>query len=55
MGHGSYMISSNAHTWSHSKKEENMVSKSFTFTTGDIIILEVNLENKVNLLSNLDT
>ncbi|CAD8057396.1 unnamed protein product [Paramecium primaurelia] len=46
LGHGSYMISSNAHTWSHSKKEENMVQKSFTFTTGDIIIVEVNLENK---------
>ncbi|CAD8050421.1 unnamed protein product [Paramecium primaurelia] len=47
LGHGSYMISSNAHTWSHSKKEENMVQKSFTFTTGDIIIVEINLENKI--------
>ncbi|CAD8151192.1 unnamed protein product [Paramecium octaurelia] len=46
LGHGSYMISSNAHTWSHSKKEENMVQKSFTFTTGDIIIVDVSLENK---------
>lgn len=25
LGHGSYMISSNGHCWSHSKKEENMV------------------------------
>ncbi|CAK66025.1 unnamed protein product (macronuclear) [Paramecium tetraurelia] len=46
LGHGSYMISSNAHTWSHSKKEENMVQKAFNFTTGDIIIVEIMLENK---------
>lgn len=41
------MISSNGHMWSHSKKDENMVIKSFTFTTGDIIIIDFNLENKV--------
>ncbi|CAD8132561.1 unnamed protein product [Paramecium octaurelia] len=46
LGHGSYMNSSNTCTWSHSKKEENMVQKSFTFTTGDIIIVDVSLENK---------
>ncbi|CAD8056824.1 unnamed protein product [Paramecium primaurelia] len=47
MGHGSYMASSNDHVWSHNKKEENMVSKQFPFGTGDIIIIDVNLENKI--------
>lgn len=41
------MASSNDHVWSHNKKEENMISKSFPFGTGDIIIIDVNLENKV--------
>jgi hypothetical protein len=42
------MISSNGHMWSHSKKEENMVQKSFNFATGDIIVIDFNLENKVS-------
>ncbi|CAD8185112.1 unnamed protein product [Paramecium octaurelia] len=46
LGHGSYMISSNAYIWSHSKKEENHILKSFFFTKDDIIIVDVNLEIK---------
>lgn len=45
------MASNNDHVWSHNKKEENMVSKSLKFGVGDIVILDLNLENKVILLS----
>ncbi|CAD8062816.1 unnamed protein product [Paramecium sonneborni] len=47
LGHGSYMASNNDHVWSHNKKEENMVSKSLKFGVGDIVILDLNLENKI--------
>lgn len=36
-GHGAYMISSNAGTWSHIDSAWNNVVKAFKFTTGDIV------------------
>ncbi|CAK75657.1 unnamed protein product (macronuclear) [Paramecium tetraurelia] len=47
IGHGSYMASSNDLVFSHHKQEENMISKSFPFATGDIVILDVNFENQI--------
>lgn len=48
-GHGSYMISSNGYSWSHSQADLNSVMKSFHFNTvGDIIYLEYDpKENKI--------
>lgn len=40
IGHGSYLISSNGYSWSHSVKELNSASKTFQFTVNDIVYLE---------------
>ena len=37
IGHGSYLLSSNGYTWSHSEKTENSVNKGFSFCANDII------------------
>ena len=39
-GHGMYLISANGYTWSHSQSEDNSKVGSFSFYTGDTIILE---------------
>ena len=39
IGHGSYLISANGYSWSHSLKDFNSTNKSFTFATGDTIYL----------------
>lgn len=42
IGHGSYLISTNGYSWSHSIKEFNSVFKCFTFAVGDTINIEYN-------------
>ena len=41
LGHGSYLISSNGYSWSHSIQGDNSVYKSFQFTTNDVIRMEL--------------
>ena len=40
LGHGSYLISTNGYSWSHSVKEFNSSFKCFTFAVGDIVYIE---------------
>lgn len=40
IGHGSYLISSNGYSWSHSVKEFNSAFKTFQFNINDIVYLE---------------
>ena len=40
IGHGSYLISSNGYSWSHSVKEYNSACKTFQFNINDIIYIE---------------
>jgi len=40
IGHGSYLISTNGYSWSHSVKEFNSAFKTFQFTVNDIIYIE---------------
>ena len=40
IGHGSYLISCNGYSWSHSVKEFNYACKAFNFTNNDIIYIE---------------
>ena len=47
LGHGSYLISGNGYSWSHSKKEDNVQYKCFTFEVGTVVICEFDPENKV--------
>lgn len=42
IGHGSYLISTNGYSWSHSVKEYNSSFKCFTFAVGDTIHIEYN-------------
>ena len=37
IGHGSYLLSSNGYTWSHSDKNYNSVYKGFSYGINDII------------------
>ncbi|CAD8084267.1 unnamed protein product [Paramecium primaurelia] len=46
LGYGSYMISQNGYTYSHHNKDVNGKQLSFTYTTNDIIIMEVSIEHK---------
>ncbi|EAR90775.1 transmembrane protein, putative (macronuclear) [Tetrahymena thermophila SB210] len=46
IGHGSYLLSGNGYTWSHSKSEQNSQNKSFHFITGDTIYLEFDPQEK---------
>ena len=49
LGHGSYLLSSNGYTWSHSIQTDNSSFKSFYFTTNDVLKIEVDpTEWKVN-------
>ena len=38
--HGSYLISTNGYSWSHSQPEFNAATKSFSFHSGDVIKIE---------------
>lgn len=40
IGHGSYLISTNGYTWSHSVKEFNSAFKTFQFTVNDTVFIE---------------
>jgi hypothetical protein len=40
IGHGSYLISSNGYSWSHSVKEFNSAFKCFSFVVNDIVYIE---------------
>ncbi|CAD8150606.1 unnamed protein product [Paramecium octaurelia] len=46
VGNGSYMIYSSGYTFSHHNKDVNGKQLSFTFTTNDVIIIEVSIEHK---------
>ncbi|KAM3141340.1 hypothetical protein pb186bvf_006458 [Paramecium bursaria] len=46
IGHGSYLVSNNAYSWSHLQKELNSAHKSFEFAANDIIIVEVDYHKK---------
>jgi hypothetical protein len=46
--HGSYLVSANGYSWSHSQPESNSSCKSFTFGEGDTVFVEYdNKEKKV--------
>lgn len=56
IGHGSYLISTNGYTWSHSVKEFNSSSKCFNFTTNDTVFIEFDLINlKIRFRKNQST
>ena len=40
IGHGSYLISTNGYSWSHSVKEFNSAYKTFQFTVNDTVFME---------------
>ena len=40
IGHGSYLISTNGYTWSHSVKEFNSAFKSFQFNVNDTVYVQ---------------
>jgi len=46
INHGSYMISNNGYSWSHSVLEFNSAHKSFHFVVGDTIYVEYDKINK---------
>ncbi|CAD8082973.1 unnamed protein product [Paramecium primaurelia] len=46
IGHGSYLISNNAYSWSHLQKDLNSAHKSFDFGVGDIVVIEVDIPKK---------
>lgn len=37
IGHGSFLLSSNGYSWSHSEKTENVKVVSFKFKEGDLV------------------
>ncbi len=37
LGHGSYLISNNGYTWSHSSTDDNICPCGYTFKNGQII------------------
>lgn len=45
IGHGSYLISTNGYTWSHSVKEFNSAFKCFQFTINDTVYIEYDPQN----------
>lgn len=45
-GHGSYLISTNGYSWSHSVKEFNSAYKSFLFNVNDTIYIQYDPSNK---------
>lgn len=40
IGHGSYLISTNGYSWSHSVKDFNSAFKTFQFTVNDTVYIE---------------
>jgi hypothetical protein len=44
--HGSYFISSNGYSWSSYKPEFNSKFETFTFQTGDVIVIEFRINEK---------
>ncbi|CAD8214212.1 unnamed protein product [Paramecium pentaurelia] len=46
VGYGSYLIRNNGYTLSHHNKDVNGKQLSFTYTTNDVIIMEVSIEHK---------
>ncbi|CAD8100573.1 unnamed protein product [Paramecium primaurelia] len=46
VGYGSYLIRNNGQTYSHHNKDVNDKQLSFTYTTNDVIIMEVSIEHK---------
>jgi len=51
--HGSYLISSNAYSWSHSQPQFNSYQNAFPFTEGDIIKITMNTQLKELIFENL--
>lgn len=47
IGHGSYLISSNGYSWSHSTKELNSAFKTFQFAVNDTVYVEYDPENSL--------
>lgn len=46
--HGSYLISANGYSWSHSQPEFNSAFKSFIFSQGDIVFIQYSVsENSI--------
>ncbi|KRX08906.1 Concanavalin A-like lectin/glucanases superfamily [Pseudocohnilembus persalinus] len=46
LGHGSYFVSANGFTWSTSIKEQNAANLGFKFKQNDIILCELDIEQK---------
>lgn len=54
-GHGSYMISNNGYSWSHSDSTFNSAHKTFNFSVGDIVYVEYDkLAKKLRFRKNIN-
>lgn len=52
-GHGSYLISTNGYSWSHSVKEFNSAFKSFQFNVNDTVYVQYDpVEKKLRFKKN---
>lgn len=47
MGHGSYLLSNNGYSWSHSRNEDNIHACLFTFKQGNIIEVKLTPSNLI--------
>lgn len=54
IGHGSYLISTNGYSWSHSVKDFNSAFKTFQFTVNDTVFIEYDpKEGKLRFRKNI--
>ena len=55
IGHGSFLLSTNGYTWSHSKAEDNIKLKAFEFDTGTNVGVTFDPHNLKLIYTNLTT
>ena len=53
-GHGSYLLSTNGYTWSHSEEGDNIKLKAFTFDTGANVKVAFDPINSKVIYTNID-
>lgn len=54
IGHGSYLLSTNGYTWSHSRAGDNIKLKAFAFDTGTNVKVTFDPCNNKIVYTNLD-
>lgn len=55
VGHGSYLISANGYSWSHFQGQNNSKMQSFSFYTGDTIVIDYNALQKTVLFRKVNS